>query len=249
MIAALGAVAVLVAGFVLLRWATAPAPVTRDATSDQQTVATLTAIPLALLDQVGVGTATPSVVRVQEPALSGPHGLPAILYVGAEFCPYCAAVRWPLIVALSRFGELTGLRTAASSTSDVFPGTPTFSFAGASYTSSYVDLVTVEQDVQPSAALSAAGRDMVLRYGAGGIPFLDFGNRAVLPGATYSPRLLQGLSRGDVAGALLDPTSPQARAILGSANLLTAGICLETGQRPSDVCGSAGVRAAAATLR
>jgi thiol-disulfide isomerase/thioredoxin len=246
-LAALGVVALLVLAFVVVRWAASPAP--NGATSDDQAVGILTAIPSTVLDQVGVGTATPRVVRILEPDLVGPHGRPAVLYVGAEFCPYCAAERWPLIVALSRFGALSGLRTTSSSTSDVFPGTPTFSFAGATYTGSYVDLVAVEQDAGPAVLLSTSERDVVQRYGAGGIPFIDLGNRAALAGATYSPDLLQGLTRSEIARDLLDPASPHARAILGSANLLTAGICLETGQQPAGVCSSAGVRAAVAALR
>ena len=33
-------------------------------------------------------------------------GKPKVLYVGAEYCPFCAAERWPMVVALSRFGTL-----------------------------------------------------------------------------------------------------------------------------------------------
>jgi len=32
-----------------------------------------------------------------------------VVYIGAEYCPYCAVERWPLIVALNRFGTLTNL--------------------------------------------------------------------------------------------------------------------------------------------
>ena len=37
-------------------------------------------------------------------------GKPEVLYVGTEFCPYCAAESWSLIVALSRFGQFSGLQ-------------------------------------------------------------------------------------------------------------------------------------------
>src|SRR5215471_17073708 len=36
------------------------------------------------------------------PLTSG--GKPEMLYIGAEYCPYCAAMRWSMAVALSRFG-------------------------------------------------------------------------------------------------------------------------------------------------
>ena len=76
--------------------------------------------------------------------LTGPNGKPLIFYFGAEFCPYCAAERWPLIVALSRFGTFTGLSTTTSSSSDAYPNTPTFTFRAASYTSDYVSFQAVE---------------------------------------------------------------------------------------------------------
>ena len=33
------------------------------------------------------------------------NGKPEMLYIGAEFCPYCAASRWSMALALSRFGH------------------------------------------------------------------------------------------------------------------------------------------------
>ncbi|HSR26568.1 MAG TPA: DUF929 family protein, partial [Candidatus Eisenbacteria bacterium] len=107
--------AVLVAGFVLARWALTPPAAPVDTTSGQQAVSILTAVPAADLDRIGLGSAGGKVVRISEPALAGPTGRPEVLYVGAEYCPYCAAERWPLIVALSRFGTFSGVRAAASS--------------------------------------------------------------------------------------------------------------------------------------
>src|SRR5215469_5182042 len=47
-------------------------------------------------------------------------GKPEMLYIGAEYCPYCAAMRWSMAVALSRFGALsTPLHGIHSSSSDV----------------------------------------------------------------------------------------------------------------------------------
>ena len=46
-----------------------------------------------------------------------------MLYIGAEFCPYCAAMRWSMAVALSRFGTFTPLHGIHSSSTDVDPST------------------------------------------------------------------------------------------------------------------------------
>jgi len=42
-----------------------------------------------------------------------------------------------MIIALSRFGTFSGLSTTHSSTTDEYPGTPTFTFYGSSYRSKY----------------------------------------------------------------------------------------------------------------
>jgi Domain of unknown function (DUF929) len=52
--------------------------------------------------------------RPRDQAALTASGKPEVLYTGAGFCPYCAAVRWPLIVALSRFGTFSGLAPARS---------------------------------------------------------------------------------------------------------------------------------------
>ena len=41
-------------------------------------------------------------------------GKPGIFYYGAEYCPYCAAERWPVVVALSRFGTWSNLQQTIS---------------------------------------------------------------------------------------------------------------------------------------
>ena len=30
-------------------------------------------------------------------------GKPAVVFIGAEYCPYCASERWPMFMALSKF--------------------------------------------------------------------------------------------------------------------------------------------------
>ena len=76
------------------------------------------------------------------PLTSG--GKPEMLYMGAEYCPYCAAERWSMIVALSRFGTFSGLSTVHSSTTDTPSNISTFTFHGSSYTSKYLTFTPVE---------------------------------------------------------------------------------------------------------
>jgi thiol-disulfide isomerase/thioredoxin len=88
------------------------------------------------------------------PLASG--GKPEVLYLGAEYCPYCAAQRWAMINALSRFGTFTGLTTTHSSSTDSDPNTPTFTFYGSKYISKYVTFTPVEQTTTFPLSTSAA---------------------------------------------------------------------------------------------
>ncbi len=213
----------------------------------------------ATLDAVGSGGAVvpPSSVGGSGSILRGADGKPEITYVGAEYCPYCAAERWALAVALSRFGTFSHLSGTHSSSTDVYPNTQTLSFYGSSYSSPYVDFQAVEeatnqqvggayQDLQaPTTAESA----LLSSYDAqGSIPFFDIGNKYVIVGASYSPQLLQGLSRSQIAAQLDDPSSPVAQAVDGTANYITAAICTVTGDQPTSVCNTPAITALVKTL-
>lgn len=224
----------------------------------------LTTVPQSRLDAVGAGSASNTPKAAPAPALKS-DGKPEILYVGGEFCPFCAAERWALVTALSRFGTFSNLRTARSSGSDVFPNTPTFTFYGSSYTSKYLAFTPVEEfSDTPNGSgyyttlqkLTSSQQQIVANWdktpyvsSSGAIPFIDFGGKYVVAGATYNPGVLNGLDWSQVAAKIGDSTSVQAKGILGSANLLTAAICKATGGKPSNVCQAKGTQTAAALLR
>jgi Domain of unknown function (DUF929) len=226
---------------------------------DPGVLAAVTQIPAATFDAVGAGSA-----GNPPKATGGPPtqtAKPQILYDGAEFCPYCAAERWAMIAALSRFGTFSNLHTVRSSATDVFPNTPTFTFYGSTYDSPYLTFTPVEEYTnQPSGSGYTAlqhptsdQQSMINKYDKapyteGGIPFVDFNGQYVFSGATYGPGVLTGMDWQQVSTALTNPSSPQAQGIIGSANLISAAICQTTGQQPADVCGSTGVQKAASLL-
>ena len=195
---------------------------------------------------MGTGTALPSALKpVSGPALAS-GGKPEMLYIGAEWCPYCAAERWAMAVALSRFGTFCPLRGIHSSATDVYPNTATLTFYHATYTSKYLVFTPVEnQDVnhnllqQPTPAQQA----LWTKYEPPGnsYPFIDIGNRFVAS-TTYNPQVLQGLTWSQIAADLHNPASPVAKGAVGSANLFTAAICKITGNAPANVCTAAPVR-------
>lgn len=231
------------------------------------TLVQLAAVPQATFDAVTVNPPltlrAPTVLEGQPPLVA--HGRPEVLFVGADFCPFCAAERWPLVVALSRFGRFTRLYDTVSSPSSVFPSIQTFTFTGVRYASRYVTLTGVElysngTDADGSfariAELSPAQQALVDRYRAlappgtlaGDHPFVDIGNRVATATSAFSPSLLVRQSQASIAGDLAEAQNPAGQAIIAAANQLTAGICDVTGQQPARVCTSKGVRSAASAM-
>lgn len=274
-----GAVIVILLGAVgLVTYAltheSSPATVAQTSLTSPAIVSTLATIPTATFDTVGVTvpgiTLTAPQVLSGQPALTA-QGRPQVLFVGSEFCPFCAAERWPLVVALARFGRFTELHDATSSSLSVFPGTATFSFAGSRYTSPYLTFTGIERysdqvgadgSFTRVAGLTSAQAALVAHYSCAGspaptcsAPFVDIGGRMVATTSGFSPALLAGQSQAQIAGVVAQPprstgppvtaaTPPAGPAVIAVANQLAAGICAATGQRPSTVCRSKGVRSA-----
>ena len=197
-------------------------------------------VPASTLAAVGIGSSSTSLLKpVTGPALTT-SGKPEMLYIGAEWCPYCAAERWAMVVALSRFGSFTPLHGVRSSATDVYPNTATLSFYGSTYTSNYLVFTPVEnEDVNHNLLQTPTASQKALwaKYEppGDGYPFVDIGNRFVTT-VTYNPQVLQGLTWSQIAADLRNPSSPVAQGVLGSANLLTAAICKITGNAPASVC-------------
>ncbi|HEY6473446.1 MAG TPA: DUF929 family protein [Acidimicrobiales bacterium] len=215
-------------------------------------------VPATTLDRVGQPSSVAAPTSTgNNTVLRDADGKPIVTYVGAEYCPYCAAQRWAIAVALSRFGTFTGLSATHSSSSDVYADTQTLSFYGSHYTSQYVDFQPVEeatnQEVngtyptlqEPTSAQS----NLLARFDTqGSIPFLDIANKYVVVGASYSPQVLAGLSQTQIAQQLANANSAVAQGIDGAANVITAAITQVTGQQPTSVASSPAIAAIAKSL-
>jgi hypothetical protein len=221
-------------------------------------VSTLTSVPTSVTDAVGDGggavTGLPQTVS-SEPALTA-SGKPEVLYIGAEYCPYCAAERWAMIVALSRFGTFSGLSTTHSSSTDVYPNTPTWTFHGSTFTSNYITFTPKEMYTNiPSGSgyttldtLSSSQNSIFAKLDAPpyvqstqydeSYPFVDFGNKYVIVGASYDPSILDGLTWATIANDLHNPSSSVAKAVNGTANYISAALCKLTDNQPSTACTS-----------
>jgi len=217
----------------------------------------VTTVPSSALDAVGTGTVPTGAHLVK--AVSGPPltnaGKPEMLYIGAEFCPYCAAMRWSMAVSLSQFGDLSSpLRGIHSASDDVDPNTATLTFYKTTFTSDHLTFTPVENETRtraPLQATTAAQTKLWKQYepnGQQGYPFIDFGNKYVITGPLFDPAVLKGLTWQQIATQLRDPSTPVAQSVLGAANFISAAICKTTGGQPGNICNSKGVTAAAGHL-
>src|SRR6516165_7563514 len=196
----------------------------------------VTGVPAATLDKVGRG-AVPAFTQGKAPFAPGSGapltsgGKPEMLYIGAEYCPYCAAMRWSMAVALSRFGQLsTPLHGIHSSSKDVNPNTATLTF-----------YKTALQN--PTKAQNAVWAKYEPNPQTRGYPFVAFSNKFVMRGPIYDAAVLQGKTWSQIAAALKHPTSPIAQNVNGAANYITGAICQMTNNQPASVCNSAAVTA------
>ena len=248
-----GLIAAVVAGSSSSSGSTAPVLTVPTGDAAAAVATAVTSVPSAVTDQVAVGAVTGFPTALKGDALTD-GGKPALLYIGAEYCPYCAGERWAMVNALARFGTFTGLALTHSSSSDVFPSTQTFTFRNAKYSSRYISFSSLELSTNESdgnggyKALQTPTAQQLQIWSTADpgrtYPFLDIGGRYLVSGASYNVSVLQGKDATMIAGLLSDPTTPVAKGVLGTANVLTAAICAQTGNQPAAVCNAAGVAAA-----
>ena len=219
-------------------------------------IAQVTGVPASTSDAAGGGasqnvTGPTAVTSTGSPLVAG--GKPQVLFVGEEFCPYCATESWAMIVALSRFGTFTGLSTIRSARYDIYPPLATWTFYGSAFTSKYLAFVSVEttsnvlingkHDTQAKSSytrlqkLTAAQQSIYAKYDTLDVlPFLDIGNKYVMLGSSFSPSVLAHQTWNQIAAALRNPRSPAGQAILGTANYITKAICALTDNQPATAC-------------
>jgi hypothetical protein len=273
-------VVIVVLAFVLIKLNSNSSGGTAAASSNGPTGAALTkvvndvtSVPTSVTDKVAGGTipsamfvsaTTPSAVSSMAQTdgsyfatVNGPpltqNGKPEVLFMGAEYCPFCAAQRWAMVNAFSRFGTFTGLTTTHSSSTDTDANTPTLTFYGSTYTSNYISLVTVELEhnyrignssstsvaYAPLQTPTAAEEKLQSDYDPGTyIPYIDFGNKYAQVGnlSPLTPTMLDGLTWQQVATDMSNPSSSVGQAIIANANYETAAICTLTNNQPATAC-------------
>ena len=179
-------------------------------------------------------------------------GKPEILYMGAEYCPFCAAERWALVMALSKFGTFSGLKGTTSSAIDTNPSTPTFSFYGSTYTSPYISFDPVELQTNTySASLgnyptlqtpTAAQNALMSKWDVspyttedGSIPFVYLGGKYLVTGAQYQASPLSGKSFESAVPYITSGTNATSRGAEAAAGYLVGEILALTHDQPASI--------------
>ena len=236
---AITAVLAIVVALVAVKLTASPAHRTASESLAPATIVRqVTSVPAATLAQVSPGQAVTLLEQVKKPGpLLTVDGKPTVVFVSEESCPFGAAERWALTVALSQFGTWSHLGITKSSATDIYPNTATLSFRAARYRSADLTLNTTELTDNvghPLQAQTALDARLIASYDvppyvnsadqSGAVPFLDIGNQYVLAGAQYDPQVLAGLSAAQIASQLATPSSPVAQAVDGAAKVIVAAI-------------------------
>jgi thiol-disulfide isomerase/thioredoxin len=244
-----GLVIVIVVAFIFIKGLSKPGKTLGSGVLPASVTRDITTVPVSTLKTVNTGAIASPVGHALKPITDRPltsAGKPEMLYIGAEYCPYCAAMRWPMAVALSRFGTFGPLKGIHSTSNDVYPNTPTLTFYQQQYSSPYLTFTPVEHQKvngKPLQPVTKAEQALWAKYDASpqglGYPFVDFGNKMVITLPFYVPTMLKGLTWAQVASKLKNPNDPVAQNVDGSANYITAAICKMTGNKPASVCTAA----------
>ena len=252
-----GLVLVIVVGLILYKSLAKPGKTLGSGNLPAAVAKNITNVPVSTLSAVGTGplpsTGLPLKTISGTPLTSG--GKPEMLYIGAEFCPYCAAMRWSMAIALGRFGTLSPLHAIRSSPTDTDPNTATLTFYKTSYTSNYLTFTPVEVQTVSRAPLqnpTSAQNAIWAKYepdpNTRGYPFISFGNKLLLKTPIYDPGVLAGKTWSQIAAALKDSSSPIAQGVDGAANYVTGAICKMTNNQPASVCTTPAVTAVSSGL-
>lgn len=172
------------------------------------------------------------------------NGKPEVLFIGAEFCPICGAERWPMTMALMKFGTFTNLQQTHSALADGNVGT--WSYFGATYTSQYLSFQPYEiYTNQPSGGYyktlqklpQAAQTNWTANLGSNlTFPFINFGGKEALETAQFNPSTIYNHSFDTILGAVGSNDQTTGANIDASAAVFTKYLCGLTNDQPSNVC-------------
>lgn len=162
---------------------------------------------------------------------------PILVYVGAEYCPFCAVQRWSITLALMRFGNFTKdihYMTSALGDGDY----STITFYNSTYHSSYITFEPFEIEDRAYNPLMTLPPNYTTAFdaqGSGDFPFLNFNDQYYISGAILDPSILGTMNQTQIIASITSLNGVGSE-IKQAANVITAVICETTGNKPTSVC-------------
>ena len=175
-------------------------------------------------------------------------GHPVYFFFGSAACPFCSASSWAMMVALERFGTLSGQYADYSNPNDVYPSTPEEVLASATLSSNYITLEVAENTYTGSIILPGFANEYqnayFVAYDSGGsIPFVVVGGQYFTVGTLVDPGQLRvpagesgtPYTTAQVAAQIEDQSGQAWSAISPAADWITAFILKADGGQPSSL--------------
>jgi thiol-disulfide isomerase/thioredoxin len=167
-----------------------------------------------------------------------------VFFMGAEYCPHCAAERWAVVRALQKFGQWDGLKQTMSAARDqVFLNLPTYDFTKATYNSPNIEFASREikdREFKPLQKLLKTEEKLVRKFNPSKeIPFLLVGGRFMQVGSGFTPKIFIGHTFRQTETELKKMESDIRKTIDDEANIISALMCISG--LPPEVCKETGV--------
>ncbi len=167
-----------------------------------------------------------------------------VFFMGAEYCPYCAAERWAIVRALQKFGQWDGLKQTISAARDEpFLNLPTYDFTKTTYTSPHIEFAsreTKDREFKPLQKLLKTEEKLVRKFNPKKeIPFLLIGGRFMQIGAGFTPKIFIGHTFRQTETELKKAESEIRKTIDNEANIISALMCVSG--LPPEVCKETGL--------
>ncbi len=166
-----------------------------------------------------------------------------VFFMGAEYCPYCAAERWAIVRSLQKFGQWDGLKQTISAARDEpFLNLPTYDFTKATYTSPHIDFVAREikdREFNPLQKLLKTEEKLLRKFNPKKeIPFLLIGGRFSQIGSGFTPKIFIGHTFRQTETELKKVESEIRKTIDDEGNIISALLCVSG--LPPELCKEAG---------
>jgi thiol-disulfide isomerase/thioredoxin len=166
-----------------------------------------------------------------------------VFFMGAEYCPYCAAERWAIVRSLQKIGQWDGLKqTISAGRDEPYLNLPTYDFTKSNYNSTHVEFVARElkdREFRPLDKLLKTEEKLVRKFNPKKeIPFLLVGGRFMQVGSGFPPKIFIGHTFRQTETELKKTESEIRKTIDDEANIISALLCLSG--LPPELCKETG---------